>query len=339
MKRFTWRALLYAIVLGYLVLDLKVCHGPLREAMRSRRDAAVAAAGERGWVALVNLEPLTREQLDLAVARHLHQRGREAGEIPEKSLALIRRAVLQSLIDDTLVRQYADGDGFEAPPEETAAFAESWKGAFASAGEMEKRAAALGLDPASFESELARIWSRKRWLERRLEPGVDVTEEEARDWFEENRLAADGSLRPGFHEPEALRLRQLRFGPDGEAEARAWRARVAGGAPPGTPPAENPAAPDVLEEEAWVAAEALPEPIAEVVEAVAAGEWSEPVPTALGWHIVQVLERREARPLGYEELRDEIFTLLEAERREETFRELMEKLRKVANWQIFPENL
>src|SRR5690606_39236867 len=161
-------------------------------------DAAVVEARKRGWVALVNQEPLTREQVDLAVERHLFQRGKKAGEIPGKNLAMIRRAALQTLIDDTLVRQHADGEKFDAPPEEIAAFATAWKSGFGSPGELAERAAAQGLDPAALDAELARIWSRKRWLERRIEPGVTVTGEEAKAWFEANRTGEDGKLRPGF---------------------------------------------------------------------------------------------------------------------------------------------
>ena len=188
MKKIPWRGLLYLLITGYLFLDLKVCQGPIREAMRSRRDAAVDEARGRGWVALVNREPLTREQLDLAVARHLYQRGRKAEDLSAKNLAMIRRAVLQGLIDDTLVRQYADGDSEKPPvsPEETAAFVEAWRSG--SGAEVGK----------PVEEELSRIWLRKRWLENRIRPGAEVTEEEARAWFDDNHVETGGRLRPGF---------------------------------------------------------------------------------------------------------------------------------------------
>lgn len=336
MKRLPWRALLYLVLLGYLVLDLKVFHGPLREAMRSRRDAMAAAAREHGWVALVNLEPITREQLDLAVARHLYQRGRQAEELPQKTLALIRRAALQALIDDTLVRQYADGEKFAAPPAETAAFAASWKAAFPSAGELERRAADLGLDPETLDAELSRTWSRKRWLEKRLAPAVEVTEAEAREWFAENRRAEGGGLRRGFSEPAKARVRLLRFTAEEEALAREWHGRLLAGAA-----ADSPVAPATkqISEPVWVARGTVPEAFAEAVFAGETTGWLEPFRGEPGWILAEVLERREERPLDYEELRPEIVAHLEASRAEETFRVLMEKLRTVANWQVFQDNL
>lgn len=325
MKKLPWRAALYLFVAGYLVLDLKVCHGPLREAMRSRRDAAVTEARERGWVALVNQEPVTREQVDLAVARYLHQRGRTLDGIPAKNLEVIRRAVLQSIIDETLVRQHADGEKFEAPPEETAAFVAAWKSGFASPEALAGRAAAQGLDLAALDAELARIWSRKRWLERRIEPGVSVTEEEAREWFETNRAEADGTLRPGFFEPAKVQVRQILFGDD-EAGARARHA--AGGEDRGS-----------FDDLGWIDREGVPEAFAASVFAAAEPGLLPPFRTALGWHLVEILGIEEERPLGYEEIREEIIAHLEAHWTGETVKVQLEKLRKVANLHVFPENL
>ena len=95
MKKFPWRSLLYAAVLGYLLLDLKVFDGPLKKSFTKRQDEAAQAAKEHRWVAIVNREPITSDQLDLAMYRHLYQRGKEADDIPDKNLNMIRRAVLQ----------------------------------------------------------------------------------------------------------------------------------------------------------------------------------------------------------------------------------------------------
>ena len=316
MKKIPWRGLLYLLITGYLFLDLKVCQGPIREAMRSRRDAAVDEARGRGWVALVNREPLTREQLDLAVARHLYQRGRKAEDLSAKNLAMIRRAVLQGLIDDTLVRQYADGDSEKPPvsPEETAAFVEAWRSG--SGAEVGK----------PVEEELSRIWLRKRWLENRIRPGAEVTEEEARAWFDDNHVETGGRLRPGFFEPERVHLRHLPLAATDEAGAGELRRRLLGEG-------------KTLADLGWMALDQLPADIREGVRDLAPGEVSAPLRSGRGWHLVEVVAREGERALAYEEVRAEIIAHLEAQRSEETFRVLMEKLRAVANLQVFPENL
>ncbi|PAW64889.1 MAG: hypothetical protein B9S36_01420 [Verrucomicrobiia bacterium Tous-C2TDCM] len=322
MKNLSWRWMLYLFVGGYLLLDLKVFHGPLRDAIRNPREAALLEARQRGWIALVNREPLTRDQLDLAVKRHLYQRGLDDSSVPPKNLDMIRRAALQSLIDDTLVRQYADGDRYAVTPEETAAFITAWKSGFSTREALLEAAAAQGLDEKALDAELAAIWTRKRWLENRIEPGVQVTEEEAKQWYEANRLETGGEPRPGFFEPEKARVREVVFSAGDEAAARqahaAWRSEV---------------------EARWRAREDFPEAIATAIFSSGAPRLIEPMASPDGWHVIEVLERRESRPLAFEDLRDEIIAHLEAQRTEETVKELMEKLRKVANLHIFQENL
>ena len=314
--------MLYLVVGGYLLLDLKVFHGPLRDAIRNPREAALIEARERGWVALVNRDPLTRDQLDLAVERHLYQRGLDAATVPAKNLDMIRRAVLQSLIDDTLVRHYADGDRYTVAPEETAAFIAAWKSGFATKEDLLKAAAAQGLDEKALDAELARIWTRKRWLENRIEPGVTVTEEEAREWYEANRVETGGQPRPGFFEPEKAKIREVVLPVADEAAARqlhaAWKSEV---------------------EANWRAREDYPEAVATAVFSSDSAGLLEPIASPHGWHVIEVVEKRAIQPLAFEDLHAEIVAHLEAQRTEETVKDLMEKLRKVANLHVFQENL
>jgi len=215
MKSFPWRVLLYTLFLGYLFLDLKVVEGPLKGALAAPRDAALDAAREHRWIALVNQEPIRAEQLDLAVARHLYLRGEDAASLGERHLQVLRRAVLNALIDETLVRQYADGEGYEAAPEEGAALAEQWEAAFPEGGELESRAAAQGLGPEDWRREWARLASRHRWLEQRISPGISLVEEELRDWYEVNRETGtgfvlrldDGTEQPRGYEEMAAEIR------------------------------------------------------------------------------------------------------------------------------------
>ncbi len=349
MKKFPWRALLYGAMLLYLLVDLKLCQGPLRQAMTSRRNASIEAAARHKWVAIVNLEPVTREQLDLAVRRHLHQRGKRAEDIPAGNLVMIQRAVLQTLIDDTLVRQYADGEKFTAPPGEIEAFVESWRSQFATPEERAARANRQGLTDEAVTAELARIWSRKRWLEKRVSPAVEVTEEEAKAWFEANRGNAESGFREGFVEPEKVRARHIFLRTvDGEDPAREELIRrIHRQLIDATASFEALAkqySEDLRSREKggdlnWFSRERLPEDFTGPVFALAPGQVSEPFQTALGWHIVEVLEREEERLLSYEEIAPDIRRHLENQRSEATVAVLMEKLREVANLQIFPENI
>jgi len=341
--------MLYGAMLLYLLVDLKLCRGPLRQAMTSRRDASIEAAARNKWVAIINLEPVTREQLELAVARHLHQRGKTPDDIPAKNLVMIKRAVLQTIIDDTLVRQWAEGEKFVAPPAEIAAFVESWQSQFATPEERIARAADQGLTDEAIATELARLWSRKRWIEKRIAPAVMVTEEEAKSWFEANRGNAESGFREGFIEPEKVRARHIFLSTvevddqSREDLIREIHRKLTSGEVSFEDLARAHSEDERTKEKGgdlnWFSRKRLPEDFTGPVFALTSGQVSEPFKTRLGWHIVEVLERQSERPVSYEEVAVEIRQHLESERTEATLKELMGKLRKVANLQLFPENI
>jgi len=342
-NRFPWRIVLYAAFLLYLLLDLKVFRGPLHDAIESREHSAAEAAKANRWVALVNQEPITGDQLDLAVFRHLYQRGQRPEDVPEATRTMIRRAVLRSLIEDTLVRHYAAGEDYAAPVEEVDAFVEAWESQFGSEEDLEERSSLQNLFAAERREALARIWSRKRWLEQRIAPGVDVTDEEVRDWFEANRDSGEG-----FHEPEKIRARHVFLSTvETDDEAREKRIREvhrqltadeADFDELAAAFSEDPRTKDRGGDLGWFARDRVPEDFAEKVFALEPGELSEPFRTDIGWHVVEVTDHQPRRPLTFEEAAPEIRNHLENQRTEQTVKRLLKKLRTVANVRLFPEN-
>jgi len=344
MKRFPWRALLYALVVLYLLLDLKWCHGPLWKSIDKRRTDAVHRAASEGWVAIVNGETITGPQLETAVARHLYQRGQLEAVIPDTTMLMIRRAVLQRLIDDTLVRQHADGVHFAAPPEEIDAFVAAWEAQFEDEAEMRERMRRQGVTPELARAELARIWSRKRWLEQRIEPGVDVTEEDVRRWFDTHRGSGEG-----FTEPEKMRARHIFVSTvetddsSREEQIREAHRRVTEGGESFSRVARevsgDPRSAQRGGDLGWFARGRVADDFAAEVFALSPGEVSSPFRTRIGWHVVEVLERKPERSRSFEEMREEIAAHLRSERRSEMTGILLKKLRTVARIQVFPENL
>lgn len=344
MKQFPWRIVLYLVFLGYLFVDLKACNGPLKRAISKRSDVAREDAAKHKWVAIVNQEPISSRQLDVAVFRHLYQRGKAPEEIPEANLKMIRRAVLQSLINETIVRQHADGDSYEAPAEEVDAFVSRWISQFASGTEMAERSMEQRLEDSGLREELGRIWSHKKWLEQRIAPGIDVTDEEVRAWFDANRETGEG-----FTEPEKVRARHIFLSTvETDDETRETLIRdlhrqlvenestfeeIA------KTYSEDPKTKKVGGDLNWFARDRIPDDFSEVVFTMAPGALSEPFRTGIGWHIVEVLEKQAERPVDFEEVEAEIRDHLENQRTEDTVKVLLEKLRSVANIRLFPENI
>lgn len=345
-----WRTLLYAaLLLAYLAGDAFVFHGPIRRKIEARfasshlsRERAIA----RGWVATVNGEPVTSGQLDRAVSLYLFRRARRDPEtLPEFDRRIARRAALQGLIVETLVRQYTAADGYEAGPEAVRKHIERFEAQFAAGEELEERSARQGLTPEQRNRMLTEHLSQERWIEKMIEPAARVTEAEMRECFDKNR-AADA---PGFTNPELVRACHIFLStveedtPEREAQIREIHRRLAAeGADFAALAAET------SEDERtkkrggdldWFSRERMPEDFCDVVFSLPRGTLSEPFRTSLGWHIVQVTGRQAARPLTFEELEPEIRALLETERRRYAVETLLHKLQIASTIEVFPENI
>ncbi len=63
--------------------------------------------------------------------------------------------------------------------------------------------------------------------------------------------------------------------------------------------------------------QALGEPFASAVSALAVGQWSAPIESAYGWHLVRVLAKEETRPSTFEEARGDVLEYYSVFRRQE----------------------
>lgn len=73
--------------------------------------------------------------------------------------------------------------------------------------------------------------------------------------------------------------------------------------------------------------EELPSPFAETVKGLGAGEIAGPMLSEFGYHVVKVLERREARTPTFEEIRDRLKAYLTQRKMEEEYKKWIEKLK------------
>ncbi len=121
------------------------------------------------------------------------------------------------------------------------------------------------------------------------------TDDDLRAFYEEtkSRWTRDGTVR-FVHVFAARRDSALAL----EGDARAWPS-------PGAPMLGEafPASRDVSAQRESVAA-VYGEPFAAAVFAQPLGEWSEPVESKLGWHLVRVVSREAGHPASYDEVKD-----------------------------------
>src|SRR5690606_11450576 len=93
--KFPFRPALYGIVILYLVGDLFLVGGPIRRQIdltNPDSPAFLAAAKERGVVARVAGQPITRSQIDRALAERLWLDGKSTTDLSPEELTAARDA-------------------------------------------------------------------------------------------------------------------------------------------------------------------------------------------------------------------------------------------------------
>ena len=89
----------------------------------------------------------------------------------------------------------------------------------------------------------------------------------------------------------------------------------------------------------WFSRRRMPEDFIKKVFPLAKGTISAPFRTNLGWHIVEITDKKESRALSYEELKPEVIAWLKNQRSKEVLQIFLLKLRKASNIMVYPENI
>lgn len=334
--KFALKLGIYGAVFAYLAGDLYLCSGPLSRKLRTydpTTPAAMARARELGIVAVVYGNPLTRSQLDRAVAERMAAEGRKDEDLTPQLRKMMRYAALDDLIDHELLRMKvkANAEAFKLTQEEIEERYRRFAARFATPDDL---AAALKNEGAGsvadFKERLAARIQQDKYVESRIAPQVKVTHEEAREWFaaHQKELAM----------PERLRARHIFVAtldrPADEARARLEPALAAlkGGSKDFATLAR-----ELSEDESnkstggdlgWFTSVRLP---ADFAAPVAALPLNEPtlLRTKLGWHLVELTARKPAEARTFESAREEVFSALEAVKRRKVIADFRKELRRM----------
>ena len=343
---FPWRIAIYTVIILYLVADLFVFQGPLREKIESRKaftEYSKERARRNQWVATVNDQPLTRRQLDTAVEVFLYRRGKKPIDLSEANQKITRRAVLQELVNDELVRQYAKAEAFELTPEAAAQAIARFEDQFADKAILESRSLGQQMTEEERRERIVAHATQQAWLEHRMGEALEITDREVRDWYEENPDAA------GLQIPEVVRVRHIFLStvekdtPEREAEIADIYQKLKSGAETFKALAAAHSDDERTKHRGgdlgYFGESRIPEDFIANVRDLEVGVLSEPFRTALGWHVAEVLERKPPRKCEFEEVKEEIRMALEAERRRYLVDLFMRKLRKASIIEVFTEFL
>lgn len=333
--RFTLRLAIYGTVVAWLAGDLFVFHGPLRRRI-DRADPtsaeAIRIAKSQGVVARVFNHRITRDQLERAVHERLWLEGKTPADLTPENLKLVRYAALDDLIDHELLRVKAKANApqLKVGDEEINERLRRLLGRFQSKGEMESAMKSQGIaSEGDLRDRLAARIQQEKYVELKTGPLAVVTDEEARAWFEQNRdkLALPERVRARhvfiatLNRPEEEARTMLEGALADLTTGRVDFAALAASL------SEDPASKSRGGDLGWMSRTRLPEDFAGQVFSLPS-QSPTLLRTRIGWHLVEVTDRKPAASRDFEQVKDDVFAALEAVKRREAALEFRSALRR-----------
>ncbi len=334
----TLRLAILGAIIAYLAVDIAIFNGPLSRIIADYRSPEPQIA------ARVSSHPITRSQLARAVSEQLWLRGKSAGSATPAELEIASKAALDELIDHELLRLQVNAATTpdSVSEEEINVSLRRLVGRFESKGELETAMKSQGItSEKDLRDRLAARIRQEKLIESRIRPSSQVTDDEARQWFEENqkaislpeRIEARHIFLPTLdHPPEEAKLK-LDAALTELTENKKDFAILANEI------SQDSATKDSGGGLGWMTRDRLP---ADFGAPVFSLETNKPtlVRTRLGWHLVEVTGRKPAEPRTFEQAKPEILAALEAIKRRLAIIDFRNSLRQsdTAKIEIFQES-
>lgn len=319
---FTARLFIYCSVLLYVAVDLYGFSGPLRKAINSRKvDSmeSLAEAKKAGIAAVVLGRPITTSQIERAARERLWLEGRSWDQEPKPQRTMIRQACLMDLIDHQLIRSKiaANHEAERATAEEVSDRIKQLLARFVSRSDMEQSMQAQGIaTEAELRLRIAAMIEQEKYIERQLLPLLQVSEEEVTGFYLKHQSALampemiqvrhifwatlgkeiDAVKKTAEETLTKLQKKEKTFEELTAVQSGDARSKKQGG------------------QLGWISKDRMP---ADFTSPAFALEKNQPtlIQTKLGWHLVEVIDRRAAIPRTLEECTAEIGRRLSEQKR------------------------
>jgi parvulin-like peptidyl-prolyl isomerase len=292
--------------------------------------AGSASLNLKDPVATVDGDQISKAQLDEAFDKAVQMTGVKASDLtPEQTLEGYRQ-ILDDLITEKLVNKAAAG--ITVPQAEVDAQIAKIKAQFPSDEDFSKQLAQVGQTPEQLGETIKKMLQQQRWLESQLAGKTDVSDEEAKKFYEENKAE--------FEQPETVKASHILFRVSKEdseevvnqklkaaqgAEARAKKGEDF--AALAKELSEEPGAKESGGDLGFFPKDRMVPEFAEAAFSEKVGEVSDPVRTQFGWHVIKVTDKKPAGTPPYDEVKAQLITYLKAKKQEEVAQQVLKSLR------------
>ncbi|MFP4490803.1 MAG: peptidylprolyl isomerase [Spirochaetaceae bacterium] len=286
--------------------------------------------------AVVEGEPIPKERVERFVQAQQMQYMQQGQQIQGQQLEQMRGQVLDYLIDQEVLYQIAEEEGYTASDEQVEQQISQFK---QQAGGEEEFNAALeqqGMSPEDLEKDIRKQVVLQQFIQENFESGISVSDEEARDFYEENpdyftqqeqveakHILVSAEEDASEEEVEEAREKiediqdELESGKDFEEVARES--------------SEGPSAEDGGSLGFIQKGQMVPE-FEETAFSLQSGETSDIIRTQFGFHIVKVTDRKEEELSPFEDVKSDIVNHLKSIEMDSQVQDFLEE--KKANMDI-----
>jgi parvulin-like peptidyl-prolyl isomerase len=299
-----------------------------------------SASGERSAnvelkdpVATVNGETITKAQLDEAFEKAVQMTGVKVGDLTSEQKVEGYRQLLDELITEKLVTKAATG--VTVPQAEIDAQIAKIKAQFPSEEDFSKQLAQVGQSPEQLSETIKKMLQQQHWLESQIAGKTDVTDEEAKKFYEANKTE--------FQQPDTVKASHILFlvNKDDSQDvvnqkleaAKAAEARAKKGEDfnkLAKELSEEPGAKESGGDLGFFPKDRMVPEFAEAAFNQKVGDISDPVRTQYGWHVIKVIDKKPAGTLPYDDVKAQLMTYLKTKKQEEAAQALLKSLRSSA---------
>ncbi len=292
--------------------------------------AGSASVDLKDPVATVDGDKISKAQLDEAFDKAVQMTGVKASDLsPEQKLEGYRQ-ILDELITEKLVNKAAAG--ITVPQSDVDAQIAKIKAQFPSDEDFSKQLAQVGQTPEQLSDTIKKMLQQQRWLEGQLAGKTEVTDEEAKKFYEENKTE--------FQQPETVKASHILFrvSKDDSEDVVNQKLKAAQGAETRAKKGEDftalakelseePGAKESGGDLGFFPKDRMVPEFAEVAFTEKVGDISDPVRTQFGWHVIKVTDKKGAGTLPYDEVKEQLIGYLKNKKQEEAAQELLKSLR------------
>lgn len=322
---FPWRFAVALFAACYLLADLFAFQGPLYKLLMARQGGGVAAE--------VHGQPITRQELVEAMRELLWKSNEAWTRLGPEARQQKRRLALEHLVNDRVLSACRSQSGTDTEVANAAARreAERMQRQFADAAEFPRRLAAQQMTPQTLKARIHAAQLDEAWIAQEIQPRLkEITPQVVRAWYDEFKETL--RIPQAWHAAHIFLTRHDKTKPDRRAEIREIQRQLLAKEKTFAQLAKEYSDDDRSKalggELGWFTQERMPADFIAAVEKLKVGQFSEPVQTQLGWHLIIVLERHAARLPAFAEVKEEITALLISQQREEAVKSLLTELRK-----------